>query len=98
MVLQVAADRQVSDAGDAHLAQMRGRAYSRKHQKLRRIERASRHDHIAARFRLLAVACIRDVLDAGRGRAAHEHARRMRTGLDVKIAAPACRPQIGARR
>ena len=47
MVLQILADRQVGDAGDPHLAQMRRRPDAGQHQELRRVERAAGDDDFA---------------------------------------------------
>ena len=54
VVLQILSDRQIGDAGDSHLAQMRGRADAGQHQELRRVERAARQDHFARRVGTLA--------------------------------------------
>ena len=91
MVLQILADRQIDDRLDAHLAQMRGRADAGQHQQLRRVEGAAGEDHLALGVDRDASPLSLTIFDAGRARALHHHAGRMRAGLDREIGA-ACAP------
>src|SRR5262249_20228072 len=77
---------------DAHLAEMIGRADSREHQELRRVEHPAGQQHLANRARLLEPATAR-VLDADRARSIEQDACRERARLDREIGPSHRRPQ-----
>ncbi len=84
MVLQVLADRQIDERGDADRAQMIGRADAGEHQNLRRVEGAAAEDDFALGIGVQRLAAL-FIVHAGGPVALHRDARDMGPHLDRKI-------------
>ena len=97
VVLQVLTDRQIDHGLDVHRSKMRRRTDPRTHQQRRGIERTAREDHLPVGLDPHHIPAALVVFDAGRARALHQHASRVRTGRYVEVCPLLRRSEIGGR-